>query len=419
MIKKFMVVLTVFLLLTTLMGCKPKVVGCVDINTCNIFTNGLLAVEKDSKWGYINTTGKEKIAFEFERAYAFYNDTAIVRVDGKFQLINSKGKTLLDKAYDALSWDVNTGLLWYKDDATYGLMKPNGSKLTEPTFDAYRQFSSGVAAVKKGSTWGYINGQGKLEIDYMYEDASSFSNGLAAVRKTGEYGYINIRNKTVIDFQYQDANSFDSYGRAIVTTKSGDDTTYHMINDRNKVILSGERISGFGPLYRFKDGNNWYLYTTSGKKFNTASYNTIWSVNEYLVNVEDDTSDRMDLFDTKGKIIYSVTYNDYRRTFEDGNTRYIYSIIDSKVKVFDGKTTHDFDVERIHQIKNKWIVAENDGKIGIIDFNGNIIIPYEYDELFISHDGFIVFEKDAKIGFMNTKGKVVIEALYTNMNPDY
>ena len=76
----------------------------VDENYTN-FSEGLCAVIKDGKYGFIDTLGNIVIPFQFDAADNFYNQIAIVKVNGKYGAINNKGAFVIPATYYTLVVD--------------------------------------------------------------------------------------------------------------------------------------------------------------------------------------------------------------------------------------------------------------------------------------------------------------------------
>lgn len=86
-----------------------------------VFSEGLAAVQKDGKWGYIDRTGAEKIPFLFDRAYPFQGGLAAVVWNGKAGFIDSDGTLSLGFCYeDARS--PHAGKAWVKQDGKWGVL---------------------------------------------------------------------------------------------------------------------------------------------------------------------------------------------------------------------------------------------------------------------------------------------------------
>lgn len=77
------------------------------------FSDGMAAVKKDGKWGYINKNGVTVIPFDFDScaaadvtgsdcAFAFAGGLAPVSKNGKFGIINKKAETVVDFEFDTI-----------------------------------------------------------------------------------------------------------------------------------------------------------------------------------------------------------------------------------------------------------------------------------------------------------------------------
>ena len=127
------------------------------------FSEGLAWVEKDGKWGYINTKGEQIVECKFDHANVFNEGFAVVKKDDKWIYINTKGEQAIECKFDYAS-----------------------------------KFNEGFAAVQKDDKWGYINTKGEQVIEYKFDGAWDFSEGFAKVKKDGKYGYINTKGCFVI-----------------------------------------------------------------------------------------------------------------------------------------------------------------------------------------------------------------------------
>jgi hypothetical protein len=58
------------------------------------------------------------------------------------------------------------------------------------------------------------------------------------------------------------------------------------------------------------------------------------------------------------------------------------------------------------------ITVEKDGKWGVLDKNNQIVVPIEYDERIFFIDGYAAVLKDHKYGYVDTAGKLVVPLMY-------
>ncbi len=252
------------------------------------FSDGVVVVEKDKKYGVVNENYKELIKPEFEYISAFREGVASFQREEKYKygLLDYNGKILLDNKYDFIGSSVE-GILIVEKDGKFGYMRKNGKLLTRIDFNYCRNFSEGLAVVKRESKFGYIDDAGNLKIGYDYDWAGDFSDGLAVVEKNGKCAYINDSGKVIIDYKYDYAEKF-SEGLAVV--KKNGKCGY--INDSGKVIID-------------------YKYDSAAK----------FSESKAVVSIED----KYYVIDKKGEILFEINkkYSPYgpfcSAYFEQGN----------------------------------------------------------------------------------------------------
>ena len=63
--------------------------------------NSIVATEDDNgKWGYVNIIGEYVIESQFDEAYDFDGEVAVVKVDEKWGYINKKGEYIIEPQFD-------------------------------------------------------------------------------------------------------------------------------------------------------------------------------------------------------------------------------------------------------------------------------------------------------------------------------
>lgn len=118
------------------------------------FHDGMAAVLKDKKWGYVDKTGKLVIDYQFDRAWHFENGAAPVAIGqnsntDEWRLIDRSGKYISDKVYDDIERFKGGLARTFVNGQGYGMIDTKGKELFTPHYS----FSG------HGSTedW-YING---------------------------------------------------------------------------------------------------------------------------------------------------------------------------------------------------------------------------------------------------------------------
>lgn len=187
-----------------------------------ILLQGRIAAKKDGKYGYLDSSMREKIAFAYDDATAFSDSVAAVKQGDKWAFINTKGEAVTEYIYDEVA--INTkgscsvaGVIGVRQGEDWFLINTEGERVGQDTYEGMKAFEGrGYTAVCKNERWGYINSAGTLVIDYQYHDANAFTNGFAAVQSNGLWGFIDTNNLLIIDYVFSDAKYMTNKGVAAV-----------------------------------------------------------------------------------------------------------------------------------------------------------------------------------------------------------
>lgn len=145
------------------------------------FSEGLAAVQRNDKWGFIDKTGTEVLPCEYLWAGDFSEGLAPVWQTGNYDYVK----------YDYID---KTG--------TVVISLPHG-------YDLVQSFSEGLARVQQNSQWGFIDKTGTLVIPCKYGWAGDFSEGLASVTNENEkHGFIDKTGTEVVPCEYASGRNF-------------------------------------------------------------------------------------------------------------------------------------------------------------------------------------------------------------------
>ena len=213
-----------------------------------VFSEGMAAVKKGNKWGYINNKGEEIIPCEYTSAQKFSEGLAPVGKNDSVGFINSQGKIVI----------------------------PFDFKFAMP-------FSEGLAAVYKDDHWGFIDSKGQEIIPFAYTSASQFCDGLSLVMKEETPIYIDKQGKQAFPIPVEEpcgAGVF-SNGRAFIAK---DYENFAVIDTKGEIVFTG----------------NWFFSEFGSGPFLESSQLPVY-VNG-LLSVPNEEFD-FDIYDEKGKKI--------------------------------------------------------------------------------------------------------------------
>jgi len=210
------------------------------------FSDGLVAVVKDKKWGYLNTDGKIAIKLQYDKVTSFENGFATAKKGNSYFVINkageetkiegpgvyvvkrfseglapyhdkdkvhgfvdTNGKVVIKAKFTTVGYFAN-GLAWAKTpDKKVGYINKTGEWAIKPSFLAAKNFDSvsGLARIKNETSWAYVNTAGEL-LKVTTETYGDFGDGLALGKKDGKVGYFNAQGEWVIKPQFEAGRKF-------------------------------------------------------------------------------------------------------------------------------------------------------------------------------------------------------------------
>lgn len=289
------------------------VVECDEVRN---FHDGLAAIRKDNKWGYLDKEGKLVISYTFDEANDFCEGYAILQKGDKWGFIDKTGKEVIPCVYDMVE-DFHEGLALVMKDGKYGYIDKTNKQVIPRKYDAGKNFSEGLAAVLKGDKWGYIDKKGKEVISCVYERAEAFHEGLALVSKDEKYAFINKDGEGVLALgdKYIEVRGFHD-GLALVESENGESLRYGFIDKKGKVVIPEIYYSYRGDYGEFHDG--YAIVYKDGEGFGAID-----KTNKVIIPFKDDQ------YITFSEGLFCVRGNEKHSFFDTNGNRAISSIFDS------------------------------------------------------------------------------------------
>lgn len=188
------------------------------------FHEGLLAVCKNQKWGYINSKGKEVIPCKYEYSCDFSEGLACVYLEGDdlpIAFIDKNGNTVIEGFYGdtqqggfwIISFENGKCFVFDKERDGFWIDK-EGKKTNEPQeTDKEDGVASDYVAFSDNGVYGMKDSLGNVVIEPKYSYIYNFSEGLAlAYLYCGEKNICGLVDKKGNDtFTKEDFELFSSY----------------------------------------------------------------------------------------------------------------------------------------------------------------------------------------------------------------
>ncbi|MCB9080310.1 MAG: WG repeat-containing protein [Lewinellaceae bacterium] len=290
-----------------------KLIRYLPYDQAGDFQDGLAAVKKLGKYGFINSQATEVITCQYSATGGFYEGLAFVQKssDSPGEVINTQGATVfaipagyqfvgpfseglakiaksnlggfIDKTgkiivepkYIQLGNFKSGRAIVVNAQGKQGFIDPSGKEIVTPIYDQLGDYSpEGLSPFRKGTSWGFLNLAGGVAIEPTFEVVGTFSNGIAPVKSNGKVGYIDTKGKWVVPALFEDGKTF------------------------------------LDDLAAVKMGGKWGFANTkgNGKLVIDAKYDAVSAFAEGLAWVK--TGDKVGAIDRRGTLVIPFSYDE-------------------------------------------------------------------------------------------------------------
>ncbi len=234
------------------------------------FSEGLVPVKVNGKWGYLNTEGKLAIPAQYDKVLEFTEGHAAAKkgtayfildkkgtetpvagvldikrfseglapyVDAskKTGFINAQGTVVIPAQFESVGY-FRAGLTWARTaDKKIGYINKTGEWVIQPKFDVAKEFdaSGTYARVRTGDQWSYTNTKGELFYVNDTQQYGDFVSGLAVGKRGEKSGYYNTKGQWVIEPRFDGAREFKN---GFASVKEGN--LWGVINAKGEWVIN-------------------------------------------------------------------------------------------------------------------------------------------------------------------------------------
>lgn len=343
------------------------------------YEDNVLKVEKDGKYGLINLDGNEILRCEYDKIDTIkgIKNSILIQKDGVYGLVNTSGNIIIDVNYkeiSALTTDYTNGYIVKNSDGNLGIVGTNKEQILDCKYsDIKHVFGNDMYVVKENGNWKLVNKAGDKNIDINYSDVKSINGEKVVVVNSGKFGIYGIDKTEKVKCEYQNIEyAFSDY---YIAQK---DNKYGIINSNGEILVKFD----YDNLKFNVDAD-----CLEGVKANDS--------NVYLIDRN---------LELKLTGINPTVYNGYIRINIDNEYKF-YNL------KFEEKSNRDVFSN------NTLYVAKNDGKYGLVNKDGTLVVQYQYDDITEQNEyGFVAVKKDDKWGIIDQYGNVVVDPKYELSN---
>ncbi|MBQ8542132.1 MAG: WG repeat-containing protein, partial [Bacteroidaceae bacterium] len=220
-----------------------------------VFSEGLAAVMKEGKIGFINTNNEVVIPFQFDYTdkccmydfgYLFHDGYCIMtNKDGDLGLIDTTGKWIVEPAYDEIWAPHESGYRIIVDNSKHGVLDSRGNVVYPAEYGYIDVLSDGFVLTKGGKKW-QVDFDGNVVQPFMF-DGTYYLNYPIGYNECGD-----------IQYAFADYAKYEVMNRyGIMNRITGKPITLALYSDIN--MLSKDLFEVQAP-----ESYDWYLVDTQG-----------------------------------------------------------------------------------------------------------------------------------------------------------
>jgi hypothetical protein len=181
---------------------------------------GLRAIQRDGKFGFVDNRGRLRIANRYEDVYSFSEGLAAAKIRGKWGFINHQDKIAIQPTYEQVT-SFSGGFALVRQKGLNGLIDVKGTQVLPPRYDNIEVLPSKRLRITQTQLLGLANTNGKVLINPKFDYLEDLNNGYVIVGRNGKFGLINTQGVSTIPLMYESL-TFDPFHSQYIVMKKSD-----------------------------------------------------------------------------------------------------------------------------------------------------------------------------------------------------
>lgn len=288
-----------------------------------------IRIKNDNKISFFSLPLKGlSFAGNYEDAMPFKNGFAFIKQNGKWGVVNEKGKEILPAAYDEVDYEWFQKALMFstKKDGKLGVTDATGKIIVPNEYEVIATALPNYLKVKKAGKWGVIRTTGGMPVvDFLYDHISNKTENPAVpdwpaiVQKKDKFGLINEKGEEIYEVK---AHDIQYVGENLYGVK--EKKQYGILNSKcsNQYEAAYDEISIYGNgVAAARKGNKWGYINKTGQEELKFIYEDAGRFINYVAAVK--LNGKWGIIDPNGKFLTQPEYDDYKIS-SDGLKRNLY-----------------------------------------------------------------------------------------------
>lgn len=402
------------------------------------------------KYGFVDTNGNTRIAFDYKFTYGFNNQAALVLGEEGVFYIDTSGVRLFQKTFTDGALFYNDLAIVTEDGRSYGVINKQGDYIIPPFYDGMYSAQNKYFVVLLNGKFGVINLEGEIVIPIEYEEIQNFNCEVFFVQTNSKFAVAVPSGEFKSDFIY-DRVFFDVGDKYAYLTQAGDkvlcdlkgdiveDLGFDSLGRLHEGRRKAERGGMVGYLdqdyetvipYKYDSGSTFRrgvaivkvggltgLIDQDGVELFPLQYQSVWRIDPDLVGTI--SGDSLQIFHQSGELFSPTVFEPVRdrdsykfsrglmRTKKNGR----YGFLNSEgVLIIE----HLYEASKMLNSKAVNIAVKKDGKWGVVDIDHGTLLPFEFDDVTPGYGESLILRQDGKMK-LAVRSVVITEPGYDDM----
>ncbi len=369
-----------------------------------ILNENLVSVVNSDYMGVLDCLGNEIIPIEYD---ANWSDNCnlingcMIRVikNDNVGLTDLKGNWIIPLSYEWISeFDASGKYIIGRKNEMYNLMDNDANIIYENYEDISTMYGTDkYIRITQNGFCGVADYNGNIVVPMEYERIDFIKDNIFAVKKYDQWGLIDIENNVIIPLEYKwigrvaddlvDCYTFDE--KDYLFSISGDFIA------ESQYYISDTYIST-NSLIIVEDNGKYGAMNRNNQIIIPMIYESLETFSETLFTVEKDGL--YGLIDLEGNIVLPIEYTE----------------------LIDGKDS--FDINYNWDTEDLCIITKYDNEsdldlFGLINSNGDVIFYPQYNSIYLFNKNYFIVSKDGYEGIIDMNGNEVIPIEYASIIP--
>lgn len=233
-----------------------------DYSKAWVFSEGLAAVMKDGKIGFINANNEVVIPFQFDYSdkcrmynfgYLFHDGYCIMtNAAGDLGLIDKRGNWVVKSLYDEIWAPHESGYRIIVDNSKHGVLDSRGNIIYPAEYGYIYILSDGFILTKGGKKW-QVDFNGNVVIPFMYDSVDELlcypvaygSDDIEYQHKLSDYATYEVMNRYGImnritgkPLTYAIYSNVKMFSKDLFEVQQSDSYDWHLLDTNGNIVPS-------------------------------------------------------------------------------------------------------------------------------------------------------------------------------------